>query len=256
MPIRKKIFVLLFIFSCFFFFVSCGTSSNLLVKEPDFQTTVKKILVIPVYTGDELLPKLPKKLNNLDFNKKYRNSFYKGIKKTKSVTNKIVVDTLKNGKFKLETVVLKENISKKIVKYRDKIKINSIDWPFNYSYALRKEVIPKLIDKYKVDAVYFQYLQVKKQEELFYIDGGKLDLPIYQLFYSSLIMTKTKMLFFAQERLTDIETYSQIENTSKYRSVKIDVEKVLNIIQNKKNIDNWLVKYKRGAILQDFVAKK
>lgn len=152
----KSLFLLLILATA----VSCATPFKKGTIE-DFQRNVKKVAIIPVYTSDEFYPKIPTELSPLNIEENLQKGIAPSIASLKTFTDATVKTIFEQGRFKIQTVTVdSKNIP--VVKSTDDYTIKGIPWPYNYSYSLAPETVKTIAEKYNVDAVYFQYYQVKK----------------------------------------------------------------------------------------------
>jgi hypothetical protein len=140
------------------------------ISQEEFKQSIKSVLILNVYTDSALIPFATSGFEEQSFDNKFRETYYALVNRKKNIVDKTVNDAFKNGTVKIRTVELPldNNLLLNIKKDVSPLKDTSIIWPNNYDYSLNPDFIKELAKKYSVDAVFFQYLQVYKDFELYY----------------------------------------------------------------------------------------
>lgn len=192
--------------------------SMLTMNDKDFKAGIHSVLLLPVYIDNELIP-----LSAQDFNSDYRKSFYVMINSKNSLISSIVIDLLKNGKYKLkvnteENIDLSTIIQKKtysMVGDHCKIIFNG-----NKKYSLSPDTVNTLLIKYNVDAVLFQYLQVNKVWHIYNwntTEGtGNQEKTTYHAVNVPELCLQYKALLYIKNGKNIYDDYKQILEVSKY----------------------------------------
>ncbi len=254
-------FRIVFIISVLMLSLLHCTSRSLRVSDAAFKAHVKKIVVLPVYLSEALIPPLPEQLKEMDFDKSERELFYKKVKDYAVYFAKSADEILQKGKFALETVYLPPKECAEVFKdVRVRIEPLVIDrerkWPLNLVYGLEPQAVTGLLEKYKADAVLFHYFQSNKRLRTYSWSGYRVTyyvtLPHWYLEYTSIIYGKSgKVLFDKTMRCFQMETEQSIGNQM-HRSVKLPVIQMNWYLIDEVNLKKELYQ-KRGSFYRDFV---
>lgn len=210
----------IFIFIIMLAFNGCFTTTNLKVPEKEYIQGNKKILIMPIYLDKDLFPVMPPELSGMEFNEQTKELVKNKILERENSISDIAADTLKNSRFNIEPVLAKIDLnetSKYIKVTRDDFSVMlyltkeiKLRWNVNLSYDLDEKYIKELCDKYQVDAIYFQYFQVRK---IWYTGYDKSITPLFALEYNGSIYSKENKTIFTTKYNPYISSVGEILNS-------------------------------------------
>lgn len=269
-------------------FAVCSCASQGLFKIPpkEYKKDIRRIVVIPVYIGSELFPILPPDLTTMDFDRELKGSVSKLVMENRRTVDDLVLEVLKNGRYKHDVVVASETekeLAKGVVRYADSFRTyeeriisNSpaLNWKFSYSYQLDGGYVNNLLEKYKADAVFFHFLQVKKQWEWDFVEKQKYVIsPISSLCYAVLIFGRDAAVLLSAQSNYDFKDHGRrythendgysllaLENNipqteyGRYKVSKVEFGDSLSMELSPEKIRKKLTDIKRSP-LRDFIVK-
>jgi len=167
----KKVSLLVFVLIASFF-LSCSSTSTLKVSR-DQMKSYKKIIIIPLYVPDQMMQKDYKdNVVGAFYPDEFKNELYKLVNEKKHFFDAWVEKTMKEGKYKFQTIIHTDKIDSQVVietqKYPLKFGIHS--WSGNLWYDLNPEYIKKITKENDADIVLFHYVQCSKYSG--FVEGG------------------------------------------------------------------------------------
>lgn len=191
----KKIIVV-FLFA--FFASGCALIPYMNIDENVYKEKVKKNLILPVYSSDQLIPDETAQWG-AEF--AYPDNYKKFILEKVDSSNEYILNELQNifpnGKYKIECISYTEKAFPPISKKAEPKVFNTTEWNSNFEYSISIDDIKSLAEKYNADAVLFQYIQSIKTTIKVKVAGRMSWIyPVDSLYYKSFIYYKTGKIIF------------------------------------------------------------
>ena len=194
----KKVSLIVFVLIASFF-LSCSSTSTLKVSR-DQMKSYKKIIIIPLYVPDQMMQKDYKdNVVGAYYPDEFKTELYKLVNEKKNLYDACVEKTMKDGKYKFQTIIHTEKIDSQIVvvTQNNPIWFGEYSWMGNIWYGLNPEYVKKITKDNDADLVLFHYLQCEKYTA-FVEAGWGYDKygPYDALCYFSIIYDKSGNIVF------------------------------------------------------------
>ncbi|TGL58516.1 hypothetical protein [Leptospira sarikeiensis] len=215
-------------------FVSC-LGYHFTIPKETLQTEVKTVSVLPLYIPSELFPQNENIPVNIQPNVKESEIYSSAIQKENEFFTKLAVKVLKDGKYKFETLSIKEEIQDTQIQKTEVNTRNGLEIALTAQlHQLSKETAVDLCKKYKVDAIFFHAIFIHyKSNQYSYIRRLGVQYPTYKLSYLPLIYNREgEIIFNSNYFMQDLGTVNTLHENP------VDPSQFLNVKMSKQEFEN------------------